>query len=347
MSGRSSWLAAVLAVAFGATLTGCGGGGSQPIRVTGSSTVHPFTQMVGEAFAKQKAGRQAPSVDSLGTGPGIAAFCAGGGSDTPDIADASRRMTKAEFATCQKNGVGQIVEVRIGLDGIVLATATAEPKLTLDRKDIYLALAATPMGKPNTARTWRDVNPRLPAVPIKVIGPAATSGTHDQFVELLMEPGCFAAMPSAHDLQAKNDPSFATLCRTTRTDGAYVVGGEDYGATVKAVAGDPQAVGVLGYSYLEANAATLRGLPVDGVAPEQTQIASGKYPGGRTLFLYVKRAHLKDKPELQAFLNLYATMWHPGGLLTRHGLIAMSEGMRLASQNAITNGEPMDGEALF
>lgn len=342
MIGRAGWAAALLL-----GLSKCGGGSSDPIRVTGSSTVHPFTQAVGEAFAKQQAGRPAPTVDSLGTGPGIAAFCAGGGSETPDIADASRRMTKAEYDLCQKNGIGQIIEARIGLDGIALAESTNGPKLALTRKDIYLALAATPNGKPNTARTWRDVNPTLPAVPIKVLGPAARSGTHDEFVQLLLEPGCFEAVPNAHALQAAGDAAFERLCGTTRTDGAYVVGGEDYGATVKAVARDPQAVGVFGYSYLEANAATLRGVPIDGVAPEQTAIASGKYPGGRTLFLYIKHSHLKSKPDLQPFLNLYATMWNPGGPLTQRGLIAMSDSARAAALRAITNGEPLDREALF
>ena len=342
MIGRPGWLAGALALA----LTGCGASNA-PIQVTGSATVHPFTQAVGEAFVKQHGDRPAPTVDLLGTGPGIAAFCAGGGSDTPDIADASRRITKAEFATCQQNGVGQIVEVGIGLDGIALVQAKTGPALALTRKDIYLALAAMPMGKPNAARTWHDVDPRLPAVPIKVLGPAASSGTHDSFVELLLQPGCLDAMPSAHLLQAKNDPQFDRLCRATRTDGDYVTGGENYAATVKAVAADPQAVAILGYSYLEANGATLRGLTIDGVAPEQTAIASGKYPGGRTLFLYAKRARFKDKPDLQTFLTLYASMWEPGGPLAKLGLIPMSDGARQSARSAIVTGEPMDGEALF
>ena len=342
MIGRAGWIAAVAAL----MLAGCGES-NDPIRATGSSTVHPFTQAVGEAFVRQQAGRPAPVVDSVGTGPGMTAFCAGGGGDTPDIADASRPITKAEFETCQKNGVGQIVEVRIGLDGVVLVQAQSGPALALTRKAIYLALAATPLGKPNTAKTWRDVDPRLPAVPIKVRGPAASSGTHDQFLQLVMEPGCFEAMPAAHELQAKNDPQFDRLCRTTRTDGPYIVGGEDYAATVRTTAADPQAIAILGYSYLEANATTLRGLSIDGVAPDQTAIASGKYSGGRTLFLYVKRSHLKSKPDLQTFLNLYATMWNPNGPLAKIGLIPMSDSARQSSLSAITNGEPMDGQSLF
>ncbi|WP_425228441.1 substrate-binding domain-containing protein [Sphingomonas sp.] len=342
MSGWSGAGAAALMLA----LTGCGGSDGA-IRITGSSTVHPFTQAVSEAFAAQQAGRTAPAVDSIGTGQGIAAFCAGGGDDTPDIADASRRITRAEFDACQRNGAGPIMEVSIGRDGVALAEAAAGPHLTLSRKDIYLALAAMPMGHPNTARTWRDVDPRLPALPIKVLGPSATSGTHDQLLQLLIEPGCVQANPAAQAMMAQTDQSaFNQLCRAVRTDGVYVVGGEDYAATAQAVGRDAQAIGVFGYSYLE-SAHQLQGLAIDGVAPDQGTIANGTYPGGRTLMLYVKIAHLKNKPDLQAFLNLYATMWNPGGPLTRRGLIAMSDSARQAAQTAIANGEALDREALF
>ena len=317
-----------------------------PIRITGSATVAPFTSAVVDAFAKAHADLPRPTVEAGGTGAGIQAFCAGGGSATPDIVGASRAMKRAEFDGCRAHGVAGIVEVPIGLDGIALAQPAGATPLTLTRKAIFLALAANPMGRPNTAKTWKDVDPRLPATPIRVLGPAPTSGTRDSFVELLLEPGCFAAMPDARKLTA-NPAALDRICHQLRTDGAYVAAGEDYGATVHRLESDAQAVGVFGYSYLQGSGSRLRAVPIDGVAPDPAAIGSGKYPGGRTLFLYVNAQHLKERPALKTFLEQYASMWGPGGPLTAKGLIAMSDGARDRSRVAIENGEALSRDSLF
>ena len=342
MDRRFAMIAA-LAVA----LTACGKS-SEPVRATGSSTIYPFTRVVADAFVQANAGRPRPVIVSTGTGPGFRAFCAGVGGDTPDIADASRRMKKAEFDQCLAHGVKEIVEVRFGLDGIALAESNQGPKLELTRKDIYLALAANPSGKPNAARTWRDVNPRLPAIPIKVLGPPPGSGTRDLFVDQLLEPGCFEAVPAARQMQTSGDPAvFDRMCRQLRADGAYVAEGENDTVTVRGIERDPQAVGVFGYSYLERNGSRLRGVPIDGVAPDNASISAGRYPGGRTLYLYIKKQNLKDKPDLQAFLDLYATMWNPNGPLAKIGLIVMSDGARETARQAVADGILLDREQLF
>lgn len=328
-------------------LASCDGGSSRPIKIVGSSTVYPFTRVVADSFLTDGKGRKEPLIESTGTTAGIRRFCEGSGYDFPDIANASHRMRRTEFDKCKANGVGEIMEIPIGLDGIALAESNAGPKLQLARKDIYLALAANPMGKPNAARTWKDVNPKLPAVPIRVLGPPASSGTRDALVELLLEPGCLEAMPAAKDLKTAADPAlFDNACRRIRTDGAFVEEGEDDNRIVEALSRDPNALGVFGYSYLEENLKRLHGVPIDGIAPGYDVIASGKYPGVRTLYLYVKKRHLKAVPALQDFLNLYATMWAPGGPLAKHGLIALPQKVRDRSAEAIQLSLPLDASAL-
>ena len=315
-----------------------------PIRITGSSTVYPFTAAVADSFAT-KDGNPHPLVQSAGTVAGMKTFCAGPGA--PDLLDASRRITREELATCRTNKVGDVMEMPIGLDGIALAEGKAGPKLAVTTKDLYLALAANPMGKPNAAKTWRDVNPALPPLPIKVLGPPESSGTRASFVTLLIEPGCLAAMPDAQKLRTSGDPAkFDLLCSRLRSDGAFVDEGEDDNAIVTALEKDPQTLGVFGYSYLERNAAQLRAVPVNGVAPDATTIGNGSYPGVRQLYLYVKKGHLDAKPSIKAFLSLYADMAAPGGPLVKAGLIPLSEKAAGRMHAVIADGTPLEPDAL-
>lgn len=336
-------------IMFGAAavLAACSGGGGRAIQVTGSSTIYPFTKLVADAFVAADTTRKPPVIESNGTGAGIKRFCDGAGGGYPDIVDASRRMHHAEFDRCEANKVGEIVEVPIGLDGIAFAESNAGPKLSLTRKDLYLALAANPRGKPNTAKTWRDVNAALPAIPIVVLGPPNTSGTRDSLVELVLEAGCIAALPEAAAMRAAPDPApFDKACRQIRTDGAYVAEGENDEAIVQALEQRPQAVGLFGFSYLDEHKAQLRGVPIDGVVPEAATIASGKYPCVRTLYLYAKKKHLAALKALPAFLTLYSTMWGPGGPLAKHGLIAAPQNMRDRAAEAIKLQLPLDQSAL-
>jgi phosphate transport system substrate-binding protein len=336
----------ILAIATLA-LASCSAEDATPIRVTGSSTVYPFTKLVADAFVKENAKRQPPLIESVGTGSGIDAFCKVTGPDSPDILDASRRLTRAEFDKCKSNGIGDILEIPFGLDGIALAESTAGPKLELTSQDLYLGLAANPRGKPNTAKTWADVNPKLPAIPILVLGPPKSSGTHDMFQSQIMRAGCLAAMPQAAGLERGSDPTqFQGVCLDLRLDGPYVEEGENDNRIVAALEANPKALGLFGYSYLEQNAAKLRAVPIDGVSPDPKTIADGKYPGFRTLFLYVKKVRVTAKPTIKELLKLYTRMAEPGGPLVAKGLIPMSERSRKSSAETVENEFPLEAQDL-
>jgi phosphate transport system substrate-binding protein len=337
----------ILIAAAACALAGCDSNTAREIRVVGSSTVYPFTTAVAETFVNQGGDRKAPVVESIGTGAGLKRFCDGVGWEFPDIANASRRIKKSEYALCQRNGVGEVMEVQIGVDGVALAEANNGPKLQLSKRDVYLALAATPLGQPNRTRTWRDVNPALPAVPIQVMGPPSTSGTRDALVELVMEPGCAEADPQVAALKAAADTAhYDRRCKRIRDDGPYIDKGENDNLIVQGLASNPNALGVFGYSYLEENLDRLHGVPIDGVVPSYETIADRRYPGARPLYLYVKKRHLRAVPGLADFLNLYASMWAPGGKLAQRGLIAAPEPLRAQALKIVTDRLPLDPRGL-
>lgn len=316
------------------------------IKVVGSSTVYPFTTAVAEAFVNRNSQAKAPVIEQGGTGAGMKLFCGGIGVAHPDIVNASRRIKKSEMELCQKNGVTDIIEVQIGADGIALAESNNGPKMTLTRKDVYLALAANPMGKPNSFKTWKDVNPTLPAIPIKVLGPPSTSGTRDAFAELILEPGCEEANPQAKALKESDKNAFDNLCLLIRSDAAYIDSGENDNLIVQKLSTDPNALGIFGYSYLEENKQRLHGVPINGVTPSYETIASNSYPGARALYIYVKKQHLKAVPGLKEFLTQYASMWAPDGPLVKRGLIASPQAARDAAAKTIDLETPLDPASL-
>ena len=341
----------LLAAAF--ALAGChdqangGGAGSRDqITAVGSSTVYPFTTMIAEQFVAANPDAKAPVIESTGTGAGMKLFCAGVGAAHPDIEDASRRMKAGEYRTCAKNGARDVMEVQVGIDGIAFAESLGGPGMTLTPADLYRALAATPGGRPNTARTWADVDPALPRVPITVYGPPATSGTRDALAELILTKGCEAFDPAAKRLATSNPDAHKALCTRIREDGAYVDAGENDNLIVQKLASNPNAIGVFGYSYLEENRGSVRGVPISGVAPTYASIADGSYPGSRPLYIYVKKAHLSAIPGLKDLLALYARNWGPDGPLVKRGLIAAPEAVRARSAAIIAANVSLDPAAL-
>jgi phosphate transport system substrate-binding protein len=336
------------AVGAALALAACGGGATtrDQIKIVGSSTVYPFATKVAETFYTSHPDMKSPVIESTGTGAGMKLFCAGIGPRHPDIVNASRRMKRSEFEACVKNGVGEVIEVAIGSDGVALAESNRGPKLSLTRRDVYLALAANPGGKPNTARTWADVNPALPAIPIQVYGPPGTSGTRDALVELILSPACEASNPRALAIKDSDKDGYAELCTRLRDDGVYVDKGENDNLIVQNLSTNPQAVGVFGYSYLEENADRLHGVPVEGVTPSYATISDGSYPGARTLYLYVKKRHLRAVPGLQAYLDSFAASWAPDGPLVKRGLIAARAEARAAAAQVIIRGTPLDPAKL-
>jgi len=328
-----------------ASTGGAAGGSRQEIRIVGSSTVFPFAKAASEAFAKADPSRKSPVLESTGTGGGIEQFCKGVGAETPDIANASRRMKKSEFENCQKNGVKEIVEVQVGIDGLALAQSNKGTKFVLSTADVYKALAANPFGKPQTAKLWSDVNPSLPKLPISVYGPPSTSGTRDSFHELIMESGCKsnAAMEALKDT---DEDKYKAICTEVRTDGAFKEQGENDNLIVQKLDSNPNMIGVFGYSYMEENASKVHGIVMDGVTPTIATISDGSYPGARKMFIYVKKAHIDKIPGIKEFIAEFLKGGAVGGYLTKLGMIASTDADYKMATEAANGLNAMTGADL-
>lgn len=343
---KKSYFAAAAAITLAACGQQSGGGGTQgqQIQIVGSSTVYPFTTAVAEQFQRTNPGMSA-IVESTGTGAGMKLFCAGVGDQHPDMTNASRRIKASEFQDCAKNGVKQVIEVPVGIDGLALIEGKNGAAMTLTVRDVYAALAANPFGKPNTAKTWKDVNPALPAVAIQVYGPPPTSGTRDSLAELILEKGC-ESDPAMKALKESDKDKHKELCTKVREDGAYVEAGENDNLLVQKVAANPGAIGVLGYSFLEENVDKVKGIPLGGIAPTAETISSLTYPGARQLYVYVKGEHLNVIPGMKEFLAEYARAWAKGGYLERRGLIPSPADVQAKGSEAATKLTPMAADGL-
>ncbi|HKX36845.1 MAG TPA: substrate-binding domain-containing protein [Rhizorhapis sp.] len=324
---------------------GDAGGARDQIRAVGSSTVFPFATAVAEQFVNNNPGMKSPIIESTGTGAGIKLFCAGVGAGHPDIENASRRMKASEFEMCQKNGVKDIVEVQVGIDGLAFAESNKSPKFKLTPKQVYEALAATPYGKEQKAEKWSDVDPSLPATPISVFGPPSTSGTRDAFAELILEKGC-KSDPAMEKLKESNEDKYKEICTKVREDGKYVDSGENDNLIVQKLSANPDAVGIFGYSFLEENLNSIHGIPLNDVEPTYQNIADGKYPGARPLYIYVKKAHVTAIPGLKEYMAEFANAWGPDGYLVKRGLIAAPEAVRKTNAEIAKNLTLLNGADL-
>lgn len=292
---RKTFISASLATATAASLMGISinSQARDYISIVGSSTVYPFATVVAENFGKASKFKT-PKIESTGSGGGFKLFCAGVGVQYPDITNSSRRIKQSEIEGYASDGVAEIVEAKVGYDGIVLANSKKASQMELSLKDIYLALAkdvpATDGSDkliPNPYRSWRDVNPTLPADKIEVLGPPPTSGTRDAFVELAMEGGC--KQFNFIKAMKKTDKSrYKAVCHAVREDGAYIEAGENDNLIVQKLEANPRALGIFGFSFLDQNIDRVQGSTVGGVAPEFESIADGSYPVSRSLYYYVK-----------------------------------------------------------
>ncbi|HCY84270.1 MAG TPA: phosphate ABC transporter substrate-binding protein [Desulfobacteraceae bacterium] len=345
-------LVAATALVFGLGLSNVSGafaGSSRDyISIVGSSTVYPFATVVAEQFGKSTAFKT-PKIESTGSGGGHKLFGAGVGVQHPDITNSSRRIKKSELEKAMKNGVKEIVEVKIGYDGIVVANSKKATAMKLTRKDLFLALAKdVPSGNvagktvPNPYKTWKDVNPALPDIKIEVLGPPPTSGTRDAFVELAMEGGAkkFAWIKA---LKKQDKKAYKALCHTIREDGAYIEAGENDNLIVQKLEANPNALGIFGFSFLDQNTDKVQGSFIDGVQPEFDAIADGSYPVSRPLFFYVKKAHVNTIPGIKEFLAEFTSeqAWGDEGYLTDKGLIPMPADERAKYQAAVKNLTPL------
>lgn len=315
------------------------------IRIVGSSTVFPFTTTVAERFGRGS-GFQTPVVESTGSGGGLKLFCQGVGESTPDITNSSRRIKQSEIELCASNGVAEIIEVQIGFDGIVLANSKKAEQMSLSLEQVFLALAKQiPVdGKlvDNPNRTWKDVDPSLPDRRIEVLGPPPTSGTRDAFVEIAMEGGA-RRVPMLEELRKKDEKAFQRVAHTIREDGAYVEAGENDNLIVQKLDANPTALGIFGFSFLDQNADQIQGSLIDGVEPTFENIADGRYSISRSLYFYVKKAHVGRVPGLVEFIDEFTGDRAAGeyGYLSNKGLIPLPDERRKAVREAALALKPL------
>ena len=305
------------------------------INVVGSSTVYPFSTVVAENFGN-KTGSKVPKIESTGSGGGMKLFCKGLGTGHPDITNASRRIKKNEFNQCKENGI-DVVEIKVGYDGIVVANSKKAELLNLTKRQIFLALAKqVPEGNKeggslvdNPNKKWSDIDPNLPNKKIEVLGPPPTSGTRDAFNELAIEGGC-KTFPKLKAIKKQDKKKYKAICRAVREDGAFIEAGENDNLIVQKLVENENAFGVFGFSFLIENEDKIQGSTVDCMAPTMETIADKSYGVSRPLYFYVKLAHVDVIPGIREFLAEYTSedSWGPGGYLEERGMIPMPENER-------------------
>jgi len=299
------------------------------VSIAGSSTVLPFATIVAERLGRDP-GQKTPVVESGGSSVGKKGVCDGTGMQFIDIGNASSRMKVKELEYCQKNGV-TLTEIKVGYDGIVLANSKQAPQLQISLADLGKALTAkVPVNGEmvdNPYKTWKDVNPELPDLAIRVYGPPTTSGTRASFVEIVNEKAY-----CKKDADVKAIGYKAKKCRAMRTDGAYVEAGEQDNLIVQKLQEDPDAFGIFGFSYLDQNSDTLQGAALSGVTPTFEAIAEGKYKASRALYFYVKHSHIGVVPGIAEYMKEWMKHWDEDGALTDAGMIPMpaTERMEMA-----------------
>ncbi|VBB68627.1 Phosphate ABC transporter, periplasmic phosphate-binding protein PstS (TC 3.A.1.7.1) [invertebrate metagenome] len=314
------------------------GAARDQIRIVGSSTVYPFSTTVAERFGK-RTHFKVPIVESTGSGGGMKLFCSGVGVEYPDITNASRRIKRREMNTCIRNGITDVVEIKIGYDGIVFAHAKTAPPMQMTRTQIFLALAKQiPKDNKlvdNPYRCWQDIDPGLLATRIKILGPPPTSGTRDALVELVMDVGC-KGFPEFLTLSAKNIQRFHAACQMFRTDGAFIEAGENDNLIVQKLIANPKAFGILGFSSLAQNTDKLQAMVIDSQAPTSYNISDGHYPVARPLYFYVKKAHVGIIPGLKEYVAEFTSeqAWSQDGYLVNKGLIPLPD----TERNAMREG---------
>jgi phosphate transport system substrate-binding protein len=335
-------LAAVAAITVPATAANAA---RDQVWAAGSSTVFPFATRVAENYAR-KSGKKAPKVESLGTGGGIKLFCSGSGDGFPDIANASRPMKKSEFDACAAKGVKDIIQIKVGFDGIVVATDKDGADYNFKLEQLYLGLAqnsvkASQLVK-NPYTTWDQVGSGLPGNRIVVYGPPPSSGTRDAFVELAIEAGA-RKFPTLDAIRSDNEATFKARIDPLRNDGGWIDAGENDNAIVQTLTRTPGALGVFGYSFLEENQDKVKGATINGVKPTPGAIADGSYPLSRSLYIYVKKSMLSVTPGLKEYVEEFLSdaATGRGGYLQQRGLIPLPAGQHTAQKDAFSKGQSM------
>jgi phosphate transport system substrate-binding protein len=297
------------------------------IWIVGSGTAHPFTIAVAKQVAKAVGG-PAPVVEQTGTTLAFAYLCAGTSAGHPNAASVTRRMKKSEFDSCQKNGVAEIVEVPIGLDILVVAQSKAGPPMQLTLGQMFLALAKDiPDGEgtlvANPHRKWSEIDRSLPDARIDVRVLPETSGTREALQVLFLQKGAQSIAELAR-LMAR-DKALRDRARTMRSDHPFVMVHEAHDVIARELVRNPNAVGVFGYRFLRANAATLRGMKIEGVEPTEENVYAGRYSGGRKLYVYVRKSEIDAVPGLDRLAAEFmsSAALGPGGYLLALGFVPL------------------------
>ena len=292
------------------------------VSIAGSSTVLPFATIIAEQVGKNP-NNKTPVVESGGSSVGKKGVCEGTGLKYIDIGNASSRMKVKELKYCKKNNV-DVTEIKVGYDGIVVASSKKGTLLKISKYDLGKALTAkVPVnGKmvDNPYKKWSDINPSLPNLSIKVMGPPTTSGTRASFVEMVNQKGYCKKSKEVKAIGYKSKK-----CRAMRTDGAYVEAGEQDNLIVKKLQADPNTFGFFGFSYLDQNMDVLQGAIIDGNEPSFENIADGKYSISRALYFYVKHSHLDIVPGVDAYVNEWTKHWGEDGILADAGMIPLPD----------------------
>lgn len=298
------------------------------IKIVGSSTVYPFSTLVAERFGR--AGKfKTPVIESTGTGGGMKLFCAGVGSEHPDLTNASRAIKDTELDMCKKNGVKEVVEIVVGNDGIAFANSTSGLKLNLTREHLWKAMAKE---GPKPMK-WNEVDGSLPDLKIEILTPPPTSGTRDAWNELVMAEGC------SKEVKAANKDN----CLAMREDGPVVEMGENDALMVQKLAQNPAAFGIFGFSYLESNRDKIQSMSIENVQPTLDTIQAYKYPISRPLFVYLKKAHIGVIPGLAEFVREYTSEAAMGdeGYLAEAGLVPLDSSKSMAVRETAKTLTPL------
>lgn len=313
-----------------ATLLSAGDGAASMrnwILAVGSSTVFPLASLAAERFARET-NHRAPVIEASGTGGGFDRFCQGLDMTTPDIVNASRRMHESEWRKCRENDVRDIVEIPIGFDGIVALRAAEAAPLSITHGQLWLALGETvPFAlkwQANPFLRWREIDLGLPDERIRIYGPPPTSGTRDVLSDDIMQASC-AAAAAVESIAVRPE-----VCRRIREDGAYVNAMEADDLVIQRVRAERAAIGLVGFNTYFRFRTLVRAVPIDGIAPDHDTIYDHTYPLSRSLFVYVKKAHVGQVDGLRDFLLglTRESAIGPDGYLADRGLVPLDDAGR-------------------
>lgn len=318
------------------------------VQVAGSSTVLPYASIVAEAFG-ENFDFPTPVVESGGSSAGLKRFCEGVGENTIDVANASRKIKDKEIAACAENGVTDIIEVRIGYDGIVFASDINANSFEYTPADWFLALSDKVLvdGKlaDNPNQTWADVNADFPAVDIQAFVPGTKHGTREVFEDKVILAGCEAtgAFDAFKEANGGDKKAAEKACIALRTDGKSVDIDGDYTETLARIESNKDGVGVFGLAFYENNTDKLQVATMSGIVPTTESIATGEYPVSRPLFFYVKKAHIGVIPGLKEYAEFFVAdeVAGPDGPLAEYGLVAdpeLADTQEAVAEEAVMGG---------